>query len=77
MTVAAENSLLELAYEAHRDKPFFELTLNLLRGVRDHDFDALAEICYDDYGIVDIAADGGSVAMRNRDEWAAWFRGLY
>ncbi len=45
--------------------------------MRDHDFDALAELCDDDFGIVDIAPDGTNVAIRNRSEWEAWFRGLF
>lgn len=70
-------SPLDRAYDDHRDKPFFDLTVDLLRGVRDHDFDALAHICDDDYGIIDIAPDGGNVAIRNRTEWEAWFRNLF
>jgi len=31
--------------------PFFEETLALLRSVRDHDFDTLANLCDDDFVI--------------------------
>ena len=61
----------------HEAKPFFDLTTALLRSVRDHDFEALAELCDDDFGIVDIAPDGGNVAIRTREEWQTWFRTLF
>ena len=70
-------SPLDRAYPEFEDKPFFDLTVALLRAVRDHDQAILAEICDDDYGIVDIAPDGGSVAVRNQEEHAAWFAGLF
>lgn len=77
MTTATITSPLERPYPEFADRPFFDLTVTLLRGVRDHDFDALAAICDDDYGIVDIGPDGGSVAVRNQEEWAQWFRNLF
>lgn len=55
-------------------KPFFAETVTLLRAVRDHDFDTLAGLCDDDFGIVDIAPDGSGVPIRTRAEWEAWFR---
>jgi ketosteroid isomerase-like protein len=59
-------------------QPFFGETLTLLRAVRDHDFDTLADLCDDDFGIVDIAPDGSGVPIRTRTEWEAWFRdGLF
>jgi hypothetical protein len=70
-------SPLDQAYPDHEKKPFFAETVTLLRSVRDHDFDTLAELCDDDYGIVDIAPDGTNVAVRSREEWEAWFRGLF
>lgn len=70
-------SPLDMAYPAHADKPFFAETLTLLRSVRDHDFDTLAELCDDDHGIVDIAPDGTNVAIRSRQEWEDWFHGLF
>lgn len=56
------------------NQPFFLETTTLLRAVRDHDFDTLAELCDDDFGIVDIAPDGNGVPIRTRAEWEAWFR---
>ncbi len=55
-------------------KPFFAETVTLLRAVRDHDFDTLARLCDDDFGIVDIAPDGSGVPIRTRAEWEGWFR---
>lgn len=58
-------------------EPFFAQTVELLRSVRDHDFDSLAELCDDDFGIVDLDQSGGSVMIRTRGEWEAWFRRLF
>ena len=58
----------------HAAEPFFSETVALLRAVRDHDFDTLASLCDDDFGIVDIAPDGSGVPIRTRAEWEAWFR---
>jgi hypothetical protein len=75
--IATTNSPLDRSYPGYGHLPFFDLTIDLLKGVRDHDFDRLAEICDDDFGIVDIDPAGTSVAIRTRDEWEAWFRGLF
>jgi hypothetical protein len=77
MTMTDIASPLDRAYPEHENKPFFAETVTLLRSVRDHDFDTLAELCDDDYGIVDIAPDGTNVAVRSREEWEAWFHGLF
>ncbi|MGF1648575.1 MAG: nuclear transport factor 2 family protein [Kineosporiaceae bacterium] len=61
----------------HTGKPFLAETLILLRSVRDHDFATLAALCDDDFGIVDIAPDGGNVPIRSRAEWEDWFRSLF
>ena len=45
--------------------------------MRDHDFDSLAELCDDDFGIVDLDQGGGSVMVRTRAEWEAWFQRLF
>jgi hypothetical protein len=37
----------------------------------------LAKRCDDDFGIVDIAPDGGNVAIRTRVEWEGWFHSLF
>ncbi len=77
MTVSDVGSPLDLAQPEHEAKPFFSETVRLLRGVRDHDFDSLADLCDDDFGIVDIAPDGTNVAIRTRAEWEEWFHGLF
>ena len=58
-------------------KPFFDLTLRMLNDVRDHNFDDLAQVCDDDFGIIDINTEGGSEVIRNREEWEKWFQGLF
>jgi len=63
--------------ETDRVKPFFSETVVLLNAVRDHDFPTLATACDDDFGIVDIDAEGGSQVFRNRTEWEGWFTGLF
>lgn len=57
--------------------PFFADTVTLLRSVRDHDFDTLAALCDDDFGIVDIDPNGNSRPIRDRAGWEAWFRELF
>lgn len=59
------------------DAAFFPQTIELLRSVRDHDFDTLADLCDDDFGIVDLDQSGGNVMVRTREEWEAWFRRLF
>lgn len=77
MGVTASSSLDKPPAE-FAEEPFFEETLTLLRAVREHDFDTLAGLCDDDFGIVDIAPDGSGVPIRTRAEWEAWFRdGLF
>lgn len=76
MTITA--SWLDRAAESSwAGAPFFEETVELLRSVRDHDFESLAELCDDDFGIVDLDQSGGSVMIRTRAEWEAWFRRLF
>ena len=41
MSTTTTTSPLDHPYPAHENKPYFDLTVALLRGVRDHDFDAL------------------------------------
>lgn len=59
------------------ERPYFEQTLTLLRSVRDHDFDTLAALCDDDFGIVDGDPTGTISIIRTRDEWEKWFRDLF
>jgi len=63
--------------DAMRAKPFFDLTAEMFRCVRDHDFDTLAGICDDDFGIIDINVEGGSQVIRDRAGWEQWFSGLF
>lgn len=65
------------SYPEYADREFFAPTVELFRSVRDHDFPTLAARCDDDFGIVDIDTDGSSAMIRSRDEWEAWFRGLF
>jgi ketosteroid isomerase-like protein len=45
--------------------------------VRDHDFDTLAELCDDDFGIVDVDPSGSARPIRDRAGWEAWFHELF
>jgi len=58
-------------------EPYFAETVTLLRSVRDHDFDTLAALCDDDFGIVDLDQAGQNVMVRTRDDWEEWFRRLF
>jgi ketosteroid isomerase-like protein len=70
-------STLDRVPAEHARKPFLAETLTLLRAVRDHDLATLDGLCDDDFGIVDIAPDGGNVPIRTRAEWEGWFRSLF
>ncbi len=59
------------------ERPFLPETLTLLRSVRDHDFDTLAALCDDDFGIVDVDPAGNARPIRDRSGWEAWFRELF
>ena len=59
------------------DQPFYDETLTLLRSTRDHDFDALAQLCDDDFGIVGIGPSGTPRPIRSRKEWEDWFSSLF
>lgn len=60
-----------------QNKPFYEQTVLLFNYVRDNNFEDLAQLCDDDFGIVDIDTDGGSKMIRNRQEWENWFHELF
>jgi len=70
-------SMLEDPPQQFSDSPFFSETLTLLRSVRDHDFDTLAALCDDDFGIVDVDPSGAARPIRDRAEWEAWFHDLF
>lgn len=59
------------------NKPYYELTCELLDCVRDHNYERLSHICDDDYGIIDINPTGGSEIIRDRKGWEDWFTGLF
>lgn len=59
------------------DTAFFDETVTLLRSVRDHDFDTLAALCDDDFGIVDVDPAGNAKPIRDRAGWEDWFRELF
>jgi hypothetical protein len=68
----------EVSYpDSMRSKPYFDLTAEMFRCVRDHDFPTLAGICDDDFGIIDINVEGGSQVIRDRAGWEEWFTGLF
>lgn len=77
VTTTSTSSPLDRPPAQFADRPFFDETVTLLRSVRDHDFDTLAALCDDDYGIIDVAPDGGSVPIRTRAEWEGWFHELF
>lgn len=61
----------------HQSLPFFRETATLFESVKMHDFATLAELCDDDFGIVDLNTDGSSVIISNRAEWEEWFHSLF
>ena len=79
MTISESDlrSPLDQAHPDYDGAPYFDQTLTLLRSVRDHDFATLANLCDDDFGIVDVDPNGLSVAIRTRSEWEQWFHQLF
>ncbi len=59
------------------NQPFAEETKTLFRCVSEQDFDTLAALCDDDFGIIDLGTDGESVPIETREEWENWFRTLF
>jgi hypothetical protein len=59
------------------DRPFYDLTERLFRYVSEHNFDDLAELCDDDFGIVDLGPAGESVVIDTREQWERWFHSLF
>lgn len=58
-------------------KPFYHQTETLFTSVENHDFDTLANLCDDDFGIVDIDPEGKNVIISTRQEWEEWFHTLF
>jgi ketosteroid isomerase-like protein len=75
--IATTPSPLDSPPAAFLDRPFFAETLTLLRSVRDHDFDTLAALCDDDFGIVDVDPAGAVRPIRDRAGWEQWFHDLF
>ena len=63
--------------EEWQNMPFFDLTFAMFDCVSTHDFSRLAQICDDDYGIIDINPEGGSEVIRDREGWENWFKSLF
>ncbi|MFN4145914.1 MAG: nuclear transport factor 2 family protein [Runella sp.] len=59
------------------NQPLYKETEALFRYVSEHNFNDLANLCDDDFGIVDLGTEGQSVMVRNRAEWENWFRTLF
>jgi hypothetical protein len=57
--------------------PFYQHTVSMLECVSTHNFDVLASICDDDFGIIDLDPQGKSVVVANRAEWENWFQSLF
>jgi len=51
--------------------------VSMLEFVSKHDFDRLAQICDDDFGIIDLDPQGKSIVVSNRAEWENWFQTLF
>lgn len=77
MTMRTAPSPLDDPPPHFADSPFFDETVTLLRSVRDHDFDTLAALCDDDFGIVDVDPAGQPRPIRDRAGWEAWFTELF
>ncbi len=57
--------------------PLLEHTQRLFSYVSTHNFDDLAALCDDDFGIVDLDPEGKNVMIRTRTEWEQWFQTLF
>jgi hypothetical protein len=55
----------------------YDETVRLFQYVSEHNFDDLAELCDDDFGIVDLGPDGQNIMIRTREEWENWFKTLF
>ena len=52
-------------------------TRRLFDYVATQNFEDLAKLCDDDFGIVDLDPSGGNVVVRDRAGWEDWFHGLF
>lgn len=60
-----------------KNMPFYNETERLFHYVSTHNFKDLAELCDDDFGIVDLGPEGNNVMIRTRAEWENWFKTLF
>lgn len=60
-----------------KEKPFYKESVTLFESVSKHDFDTLANLCDDDFGIVDLNEEGKNVIIRDRKGWEDWFQTLF
>lgn len=51
--------------------------MSLFDSVKTRDFERLANLCDDDFGIVDLDTEGKKVIIETREEWEAWFHRLF
>lgn len=58
-------------------EPFYKETELLFECVSKHDFETLANLCDDDFGIVDLDPQGKSVVVEDRKGWENWFKNLF
>ncbi len=58
-------------------KPFYTETELLFTCVSKHDFDTLADLCDDDFGIIDLDPQGKNVVVHDRAGWENWFKTLF
>jgi hypothetical protein len=56
---------------------FRKATELLFECVSKHDFDTLANLCDDDFGIIDLDPQGKNVVVHDRSGWENWFRTLF
>lgn len=68
---------VEVADADSAEKPLLEPTCQLFEYVATKNFDALAALCDDDFGIVDLDPEGKNVMVRTRAEWESWFKNLF
>ena len=59
------------------DQPFYTETRTMLDCVSTHNYDLLASICDDDFGIVDLNPEGKNVIVEDRAGWENWFKTLF
>lgn len=58
-------------------EPFYKETELLFTCVSKHDFETLADLCDDDFGIIDLDPNGKNVVIHDRAGWENWFRTLF